>query len=97
MNIAVCKLTIRLPENHSLKGKRRIINSICSRVHNKFNVSMAEVDHNDSWQTATLGIAVTANTVRHTDKILSNVMAFLENNLGELVLVSHEQETITGF
>jgi len=56
MNIGVCKVKLRLPENLSLKGKRRVLKSITARVRNKFNVSVAEIDDNDLWQLSTLGI-----------------------------------------
>jgi uncharacterized protein YlxP (DUF503 family) len=97
MNVGVCKVTLRLPENQSLKGKRRVIGSLCSRIHNKFNVSVAEVGDNDSWQTATLGVACATNNGRHADEVLSSVVAFIESSREDLELVAHEQETISGF
>ena len=74
MNVGVCKVTLRLPENHSLKGKRRVIVSLCSRIRNKFNVSVAEVGDNQAWQMATLGITSVSNSARHADEILDNVV-----------------------
>ena len=97
MNVAVCKVTLRLPENQSLKGKRRVINSLRDRIHNKFNVSIAEVDDNNSWQLATLGIACASNNSRHADEVLSSVVAFIEASREEVELVGHEQETVSGF
>ena len=97
MNVGVCKLTLQLPENHSLKGKRRVIKSLCSRVHNKFNVSISEVCDNDSWHTATLGVAFATNTGRHADEVMASVVAFIESSRDDFVLVGHEQETISGF
>ncbi|GAI12694.1 unnamed protein product, partial [marine sediment metagenome] len=42
MNIGVCQIELRLPENHSLKGKRQVIKSIIARLQNSYNVSVAE-------------------------------------------------------
>ncbi len=97
MNVGVCKLTLRLPENQSLKGKRRVIGSLCSRIHNKFNVSIAEVGDNESWQMATLGVTCATNNGRHADEVLSSVVAFIESSREDIALVGHEQETISGF
>ena len=97
MNVGVCKVTLRLPENHSLKGKRRVIGSLCSRIRNKYNVSVAEVDDNQVWQTATLGIISVSNSARHADEILDNVVAYIESSRDDLVLVDCQQETVSGF
>ena len=97
MNVGVCKVTLRIPENQSLKGKRRVLNSLCSRIRNKFNVSIAEVGDNDTWQLATLGITCATNSSRHADEVLSGVVAFIERSREDIELVSQEQETISGF
>ena len=47
MNIGVCKIDLRIPENETLKGKRMVIQSIISRVRDKFHVSIAEVENGD--------------------------------------------------
>ena len=97
MNVGVSKITLRLPENQSLKGKRRVISSLCSRVRNKFNVSIAEVEHQDSWQLATLGITCASNNSRHADDVLSEVVSFIERSREDLEIVADERETIAGF
>ena len=97
MNVGVSKVTLRLPENQSLKGKRRVISSLCSRIRNKFNVSIAEVDDHDSWQMATLSITYVSNNSRHADDVLSGVLAFIERSREDIVVVSQERETLSGF
>ena len=69
--IGVCHLTLRLPENGSLKGKRMVLKSIQQRLHNRFNVSVAEVEHNDSWQLAGVAIACVSNSAAHANEVLS--------------------------
>ena len=97
MNVGVCKLRLRLPENHDLKGKRRVINSLCSRIRNRFNVSIAEVDDNHAWQIATLGFTCISNNSRHADEMINQVISYVENSRGDLELLDFEQENISGF
>ena len=97
MNIGVCKITLRIPENQSLKGKRRVIGSLCSRIRNKFNVSIAEVGDNDVWQIATLGITCVSNDTRHADEVIGNVIAYIEDSREDIEFIGCDQETLSGF
>ena len=97
MHVGVCKITVRIPDNQTIKGKRRVIKSLSSRIRNKFNVSVAEVEDNKAWQLATLGITCASNSARHTDEIIQSVVAFIENSREDLELVAQEQETLSGF
>ena len=97
MNVAVCRLTLRIPENQTLKGKRRTIHSLCTRVRNKFNVSIAEVDDNNRWQMATLGISYVSNEARHANQVLSQVMDYIKDLRMDLELVDYNIETMSGF
>jgi uncharacterized protein YlxP (DUF503 family) len=93
MHVGVCRIELRLPENHSLKGKRQVIKSITTRIQNRFNVSVAEVDNQNLWQLATLGIACVSNHRRHADETLSNVLKFVVQNYPDVELLSSEIET----
>ena len=94
MNIGVCKVSLRLPENMSLKGKRQVLKSITSRVRNKFNVAVAEVDDNDNWQLATIGICCISNNGRHSNQVLSRVVNFITNSRFEIEILDYEIELI---
>ena len=94
MNVGVCKVSLRIPENMSLKGKRQVIKSITGRVQNKFNVAVAEVENNDVWQMATLGIACLSNNRRHTNEVLSRVVNFIEAGRFDIELLDYEIEII---
>ena len=97
MNIGVCKITVRLPENLSLKGKRQVVKSITSRVRNQFNVSVAEVDDHDLWQIATLGVCCISNSKRHANQVLSKVVNFMANSRFEAELLDYEIEILSVF
>ena len=50
MVIGIMRLTLFLPENHSLKGKRQVSRSLVQRIRNRFNVAVSEVADQDRWQ-----------------------------------------------
>ena len=78
MVVGVLRLTLFLPENHSLKGKRQVLRAIKARVRNKFNVSIAETDENDMWQRAELGICQVGNGRAFVDSALREVVNFID-------------------
>ena len=94
MNVGVCKVRLRLPENLSLKGKRRVVKSITTRVRNKFNVSVAEIDDQDLWQLATLGICCVSNNKRYTNEVLSKVVDFIGKSRFEVEMLDYEIEIL---
>ena len=94
MNIGVCKVSLRLPENLSLKGKRQILKSITTRIRSKFNVSVAEIDDNNLWQRATIGICCVSNNKRYTNELLSKVVDFIINGRFEVEILDYEIELI---
>lgn len=94
MNIGALKVRLRIHENHSLKGKRMVVKSVTSRVQNKFNVSIAEIEDHDLWQVATLGITCVGNDSRHLNETLSHVMNFIEANRGDAEILDYEIELL---
>jgi uncharacterized protein YlxP (DUF503 family) len=97
MAVGVCRLTLRLPENGSLKGKRQFIRSVTARLRNKFNVAVAEVDDNDTWQLATLGITCVSNDARHAREVLDHVVAFVQQQRLDAELLDSEIEVSPAF
>jgi len=94
MNVGVCTVKLRLPENLSLKGKRRVLKSITTQVRNKFNVSVAEVDDHDLWQLATLGICCVSNDSRHTNEVLSKIADFIIGSRFAVEILDYEIEIL---
>lgn len=74
MVIGVCTLYLRIPTNHSLKGKRRVLKSLMARVRKDFNVSIAEVGQQDSWQAATIGIVCVSSDSAYAHGLLTRVV-----------------------
>jgi uncharacterized protein YlxP (DUF503 family) len=77
MFVAVVSVDIRIGDKNSLKGKRRILRSIIDRIKNKFNVSIAEVGHNDLWQRAMIGFSIVSNSKAHVNSSADKVLNFL--------------------
>ncbi len=94
MHVGVCRIRVRLPENLSLKGKRQVLKSIISRVGSKFNVSVAEVDDNDLWQLATIGISCVSNDKRHANEVLSRVVDFITDSRFEVEILDYGIEIL---
>jgi len=94
MNVGVARVSLRLPENLSLKGKRQVLKSITSRVRNRFDVAVAEVDDNDNWQLATIGVCCISNNKRHSNQVLSRVVRFIERARFEAEILDYEIEII---
>ncbi len=94
MNLGVCSLTLRLPENESLKGKRKVIKSVITRVRNTYNVSIAEVDDQDVWQLTTLGIVCVSNDAQQNNRVLSKIVEFVNQSRLDIEVVDYEIEFI---
>jgi len=94
MVIGVCTLELYLPDNHSLKGKRQVVNSLKGKLKNRFNISIAEIDHLDVWQRAALGIAIVSNDRRHVDSELSKILNFIEDSQYASYLLDYSCELI---
>ena len=96
MHVGVCRVSLRLPGNRSLKDKRRITHSLVSKIRAKFNVAVAEVEDNDLWQRLTLGISCVSNDGRHANEILSKVVQFVEETREDIELLDYEVEIVSG-
>ena len=91
MIVGVVKVVIHAPWVHSLKEKRMEVKSLCAKVRNTFNVSIAEVDLNDVHQQIALGFASVVNESNVADSMIDNVLNFIESNTeGEIIDVCRE-------
>ena len=73
MFIAVGRFEFFIPASRSLKDKRRVLRSVIQTVANKFNVSIAEVEYQDLWQRAAVGVSCVAESIGHCQKVLQEV------------------------
>ena len=94
MHIGVCTIELHLPGNGSLKGKRSVIKSIVTRVTREFNVSIAEVDAQDSWQRAVLGVACVSNSAGYAHSQLERVVRWIETRRPDVDLLGYDIELL---
>jgi uncharacterized protein len=85
MPVGVLTLEIQLPYAHSLKEKRSVVQSLRNRLRSRFNVAVAELDHQDVWQRATLGVTSISNSQPLLESLLQQVLAESEKILGQEV------------
>ena len=80
MLVGLCTVELRIPEAQSLKGKRQVLSSLITRLRNRFNISVAEIDEHDLWQKAILGIAYVANDSGRINQVLEQVLNCIRAN-----------------
>jgi uncharacterized protein YlxP (DUF503 family) len=91
MPVGVLTLEIQLPYSHSLKEKRAVLRKMRDRLRSRFNVAVAELDHQDAWQHAVLGVVSISNSRPLLESVFQQVLAEAEHILGHDV-ASHELE-----
>ena len=91
MIIGVMSANLHLQGIGSLKEKRSIVKSVIGRLQSRFNVSISEVDHNDSKEVATLGISIVGNDKSFIESQLEAVAHFMRND-GRFYLFNVERE-----
>ena len=79
MTVGIARLTLFLPDSHSLKEKRMVLRRIKDRARQKFNLSIAEVGDNDLWQRVVLGVALVGNDRRFVESALDEVVRFVRD------------------
>lgn len=94
MVIGVCTVVLEIPASQSLKAKRRVVKSILAKVRNQFNVSIAEVDANDAWQSAVIGIACVSNDASRVHGILTKIVESITNSRFDADVVDYQIEIL---
>jgi uncharacterized protein YlxP (DUF503 family) len=94
MHVGVCIIDLRLPGNGSLKGKRRVVKSIVTRITREFNVSVAEVEDQDLWQRAVLGVACVSSSASYAHGQLERVVQWIEAQRFDVELLDYQIELL---
>ncbi len=93
MIIGACSVELMIYESNSLKDKRQVIKSIIGKIQSRFNVSIAEVDLNDTWRSSQIGFACVTNDSMHASQVISNVLKFIEGD-GRVEIVARQIEIL---
>jgi uncharacterized protein len=78
MIVGLCTVELFISESQSLKDKRQVLHSLKDRLHDKFNLSVAEVDGQDLWQKSVLGMACVANEGSHVNQVLDQALNLIK-------------------
>ncbi len=89
MIVAAARLTLLIPENDSLKGKRKVVKSLIEKTRHKFDAAVAEVGDNDLWQKAQVGIALVGNDPQLLEARMQQITKFIENQYVVEIVDSH--------
>ncbi len=92
MIIGLLVLELHIPASGSLKDKRQVIRSLVTRIRQTYNVSVSEVDHQDSWQRCTLAAACVSGERASAQRALQQVSDFVEDNASEYVVLEVSTE-----
>jgi uncharacterized protein YlxP (DUF503 family) len=91
--IGACRVKLLIYESNSLKDKRHTIKSIIGRIQSRFNVSIAEIDLNDSWRSSIIGFVCVTNDTNLANQILSNVIKFIDED-GRVEILEYQIEIL---
>ena len=83
MPVGVLTLEIQIPYSHSLKEKRAVLLKVRDRLRGRFNIAVAELDHQDVWQRATLGVVSISSSQKLLESMFQQVLAETERILGD--------------
>ena len=91
MFVGIVRIELHLPAAASLKDKRAVVRALKERIRQRVQAAVAEVDHQDLWQRAALGVAVVSGERRQVDSMLQKVRSLVESTYGAQLLEWEEQ------
>jgi len=93
MFVGISQVELFIPESGSLKSKRFVLKSIKTKIRNKFNVSVAELENNDKWQRSTLGVSIISNDKKIIDSTFNQVLNLIEAD-GRMEIIDYSSEIL---
>lgn len=92
--IGLCTLDFYLPGVRSLKEKRGILKSMQSRLRKQFNISIAEIDFQDKWQSAQIAVVCVSNASSQISRTLGAVVEWIEENYPDAMITGERHELL---
>jgi uncharacterized protein YlxP (DUF503 family) len=90
--VGILSIELHFPEAGSLKGKRKFVKSAKAQLQNRFGAAVAEVDHHDLWQRASLTVACVARDHGEVERLLEEAVRYLNGQ--EFDLVRTERQVV---
>ena len=91
MFVGIVRIELHIPASRSLKDKRSVVHGLKERIRQRVHAAVAEVDHQDLWQRAGLGVAVVSGESHHLDELLQSVRRLVDSTPGAEVLDWQEE------
>ena len=91
MFVGIVRIELHLPAAASLKDKRSVVRSLKERIRERVHAAVSEVDHQDLWQRAALGVAVVSGERRQVAEMLQSVRRLVEGAYGAELIDWQEQ------
>ena len=93
MRVATIIFRLRAPWVHNLKEKRMIVKSLDAKLRNRYNVSAAEIDEQDTHQIIVIGVAAIVPHNAFADSLMEDISQFVEENT-EAEIIDEEREIL---
>lgn len=97
MVIGIARVVLHVPASRSLKEKRAVVKSLVALTQNQFQMAVAEVDKQDQWQIAVLGLACVSTSAAHADEMVARAVGFIASRKVEAQVIDYETEVIHAF
>lgn len=94
MPVGLLTLRIHLPGCASLKEKRGRLKPLLARLHREFNISIAEMDYQDTWQDALIACALVSNDNGQTQRVLQRVADWIDASWPDVYITDERIEII---
>jgi uncharacterized protein YlxP (DUF503 family) len=86
MPVGLLTLELHIPDAQSLKDKRQVLRSLKDKLRRDFNVAVAELEHQDTWQRSVVGIVTISNEEKHLREVLQKVLDEADRILGSFLI-----------
>src|SRR5919108_3096527 len=86
MPVGLLTLELHIPDAQSLKDKRQVLRSLKDKLRRDFNVAVAELEHQDTWQRSVVGVVTISNEEKHVNEVLQKVLDEADGILGSILI-----------
>lgn len=94
MIVGTCIVELYLPGKRSLKEKRRLLKPLLLRLRKEFNLTTAELDHHDMWQSTRIALVTVSTDAGHVQRLLERSVRWIENHRPDLDVVDWQIEIL---
>lgn len=94
MVVGVCRIALSIPGRHSLKDKRSAIKPLIAQLRKEFNASVAEVDDQDMWRSATIAVAIVSSDGGNVHGLLEQVVRWIERSQPHVFVTDWQIEVL---